>query len=499
MEYSTAKSEIPSLVDDVIISIQPVHAERLYKGEKVFELRKSIPRIVPRRIFLYETNGVKGVRGHIIVERVLSGSPESLWRTVGNRATSKIRFDEYFHGRSIAFAFEVGEAVVYQNPIKLEEMSRIQPGFRPSQNFLYLQNFPALKKHLQEIAMRESFNFGADDCRLTPLDSSVAATQFVAMVENHISDSYLETGRRYGEKLIELDRLGKDPEGIFTRKKTIKVIMHGEQVAGFTVLTEKLGGTIKTGPTMILDEFKRKGVGAKMRRVLHRSAHRAGFRKVYCTAPVANEPACRYLIATGCRIEAHLRRQYHKDHDELVFGFPLSMYRGPAQEFARPTVLAEDFLKLSRCPDSVIDFISEEFGATYFEVPREWALAQARGAESSAKARTAQFKERVLFTASGTELSVVTLCSVKRGGSCKLLLLTRTGHRRSLQQFIAFIEKELGASRKWNCRKFYSHVPLQDVDTLQSFLSSGYQVEGVLERPYNETTDFVVVGKLLGK
>lgn len=494
MEYSSAKSDLPSLWDDVLISIQPQHAERLYAGEKTFELRKTIPRVVPRRIFLYETNHVRAIRGHLIVERVLRGSPPDIWQQVGTSAASKRGFASYFSGRSIAFAFEVGQAVRYRSEITAADLLRIEPGFRPSQNFLYLQNLPALKAHLQELAFFEGFSFSGHGIDLKPL-ADQHEERFLAEVTTHISGAYRETQKAYGIKLVMLDRAGRDYEGVFTRRKAIREIWRQGELIGFVVFTEKLGGGVKTGPTVLFEGSQGKGIGQHLREVIHTCAHRIGARKVYCTAPFSKEGAIKYLLGAGYRIEAHLLRQYHDMHDELVFGYMIAKYRAPGQDFVRPVVPVHRFERVTRWSPAIANFLREEFSAAFVEVNYDWAMRQVREAIAWAKGRGSQFKARVLFVASGLGIGAMALCVLKRGGGCKITILSRTAHRRTLGEFLVQIEKKIDSSRRLRCEKKYTHLPIQDVDLIQVFVDNGYRPEGVLERPYNDSADFVVLGK----
>lgn len=60
--------------DDLILSIHPVHANRIYTKEKTFELRKSLPTNLPKRVFLYEGNCGAGITGHFTVSYALTGT-----------------------------------------------------------------------------------------------------------------------------------------------------------------------------------------------------------------------------------------------------------------------------------------------------------------------------------------------------------------------------------------------------------------------------------------
>ena len=57
MQYSLGFDQVSRFGCDVLISIKPQHADPLYAGTKKYELRKVIPRKIPRRVFLYETDG----------------------------------------------------------------------------------------------------------------------------------------------------------------------------------------------------------------------------------------------------------------------------------------------------------------------------------------------------------------------------------------------------------------------------------------------------------
>lgn len=54
---------------NIILSIHPKWAEKIYKGEKTVEWRKGSPkRINPSKVFIYETAPVCKVTGYIVLE-----------------------------------------------------------------------------------------------------------------------------------------------------------------------------------------------------------------------------------------------------------------------------------------------------------------------------------------------------------------------------------------------------------------------------------------------
>src|SRR5690348_9666761 len=198
-EYITASDPVPSLANDALITILPVHAGKIYTLSKKFELRKSAPRLVPRRLFLYETGDVRAITGHVVVDRVLSGIPEEVWRLTRERATTRPRFDHYFRGRKVAYAYSLSSALRYSRPMPLPDILEIEPGFRVPQQFLYLQNLPSLHRRLRTLCINECLSLSRSGFSLREISDTQRA-DFVRSVSVHISSGYSETGRAYAQK-----------------------------------------------------------------------------------------------------------------------------------------------------------------------------------------------------------------------------------------------------------------------------------------------------------
>src|SRR5579871_272041 len=226
--------------EDVLYSIQNIHAEKIYAGKKRFELRKVAPTVVPRRIFLYESNRIGRVTGHFSVRRVLYGDPGAVWKLTGPAATTKERFFKYFDGRAIAFVYEIESAVKYEEPVTIR---KIDSKFRAPQSFIYLAKHRELQNVLSHRAIYESLAIPSEELYFLPI-SVTQRNRFIEAVKEHITDSYLETGEEYAKTLLHIHDIGEDPEGIFTRRKfVVEAYTRGYGVVGYTVLTEKIGGS----------------------------------------------------------------------------------------------------------------------------------------------------------------------------------------------------------------------------------------------------------------
>lgn len=492
MEYSPIADRTPGLSDDVLLTILPQHSQKIFAGRKLFELRKVIPRSMPRRMFLYETQDSAMITGHVVIDDVLCGSPSDVWDQTGEAATTKSSFDAYFAGRRLAYAYRIAVAVRYRNPLSREQITAIEPGFRVPQNFLYLQNVPRLRQTLQDLALSESMADASEHLKLSIITTRQRTT-FRRLVKKHISGSYLETGEQYAEKLLEIAESGEDLEGFMTTGKTVCSIESGNALIGFAVFTFKLGGSVKTGPVMLLERYRNSGIGRKLRTAIHAILLRAGYRKVYATVPSTNAPALQYLLASGYELEAHLKRQYHPNHDEFVLGYMLSDVRGCAPEFIRPIAPAWTFEGVTLESTEVAGFLRDEFSAAYTPVSAEWASRQIRLATLTGQ----MFKPRYIFAASGGRLVAVAVCLLKRGGSLKIIVLSQTAHRESLTRFIEYCVRELGGKSGVRIRRVYTLVPAGDIEIIESFRSAGFSSEGVLKQAFNAGSDDLVLGKLL--
>ncbi|ATB41351.1 hypothetical protein CYFUS_006816 [Cystobacter fuscus] len=121
----------------VLLSIKPEYAEKILDGEKQFEFRKAVfknPTV--KTVVIYATKPVGKVVGEFDIAEVLSERPSTLWaRTAKLAGISRRFFDEYFEGRSTAYAIKVQRVRRYRKPLELRSL--IKSGVAP-QSFCYL-------------------------------------------------------------------------------------------------------------------------------------------------------------------------------------------------------------------------------------------------------------------------------------------------------------------------------------------------------------------------
>jgi predicted transcriptional regulator len=120
----------------VLLSIKPEFAFKIFDGTKKFEFRKSIFKHKNvKKIIVYASSPMQRVIGEFEIADILFDDTESIWElTKKYSGITKDFYDEYFANKEMAFAIEVGNITVYQNPLLLADFGL---NYAP-QSFAYL-------------------------------------------------------------------------------------------------------------------------------------------------------------------------------------------------------------------------------------------------------------------------------------------------------------------------------------------------------------------------
>lgn len=131
---------------------------------------------------------------------------------------------------------------------------------------------------------------------------------FKALFQESITPLYPNSSEKSANSIIQKHQLGIDPDGYFTIKKTIwKGINDNNEVVAFTVISEKRGGSIKFGPTIVNKAKRGTGIGSSFRSLVESEYSSRGFRKSYSTTNLSNLAAILYILKIGYKIELHLK------------------------------------------------------------------------------------------------------------------------------------------------------------------------------------------------
>jgi predicted transcriptional regulator len=122
------------VVTNVLMSIHPKYAEAILQGAKRYELRRTRPQFPPGTIvWLYATKPRGAVVGCFESGQILSGPPQTLWRSIGNDLGIELKaFRSYVSGCERVFAIEIREARSAPNDLPMPT------GMIPPQSYRYL-------------------------------------------------------------------------------------------------------------------------------------------------------------------------------------------------------------------------------------------------------------------------------------------------------------------------------------------------------------------------
>ena len=127
--------------DPLLFSLKPCYADLVFKRLKEAELRRRITSCMENRdVFIYVTSPVRQLRGGFRVGQVWSGTPEKVWRQVSKLAGIRKRdFDDYYAGRTVAYALEITDVWEYKNPVSLKTLGNRFPDFVVPQSWRYVR------------------------------------------------------------------------------------------------------------------------------------------------------------------------------------------------------------------------------------------------------------------------------------------------------------------------------------------------------------------------
>lgn len=107
----------------MLLSINPEYVKSILEGEKVYEYRKFRCREDVNKIVIYATAPQKQVVAEAEIGNILEADPLSVWQqTKELSGISYAFFRKYYKGKKKAFAYELKNLVIYDNPLTLADI-----------------------------------------------------------------------------------------------------------------------------------------------------------------------------------------------------------------------------------------------------------------------------------------------------------------------------------------------------------------------------------------
>lgn len=104
-----------------LFSIRPQFAQQILCGIKKFEFRTKLCKRNVTKMIVYATKPIGMIVGEVEIETTISKPVEELWKIVYKDAgISKVEFDQYFCGRTYAYAYKLKNPIFYKQEIPLE-------------------------------------------------------------------------------------------------------------------------------------------------------------------------------------------------------------------------------------------------------------------------------------------------------------------------------------------------------------------------------------------
>lgn len=121
---------------EVLLSIKPEFAEKIFSGVKRFEYRRVLFKKPVKKIILYSSSPTQRIVGEFSIKRIIEGHPSYVWsQTKQFSGISETFYREYFDGKERAYAIEVGQTIKYDCVIDPYKEFK---SFVPPQSFRYL-------------------------------------------------------------------------------------------------------------------------------------------------------------------------------------------------------------------------------------------------------------------------------------------------------------------------------------------------------------------------
>lgn len=134
--------------EHILISLTPRHAENIFSGHKLVELRRRTMHITPgTKAWVYVKLPVGAIIGRVTVRAIHTSPPASIWRRFGLvSGLSRCEFFDYFSGVTEGVVLELDDVKKMRQSVCLGKLREASSGFQPPQFFVRLiSSNPVLK------------------------------------------------------------------------------------------------------------------------------------------------------------------------------------------------------------------------------------------------------------------------------------------------------------------------------------------------------------------
>lgn len=131
---------IPEFRRDVLVSIRPIYASRIMKGQKTVELRRRFPEVgaTGAIALIYSSSPVQAIVGCARIKHVLKLPVSQIWEEHGAAACiSREEFDKYFCDLTVGFAILLEGVKSFKRELNAAHLEE-KFGIVPPQSYRYV-------------------------------------------------------------------------------------------------------------------------------------------------------------------------------------------------------------------------------------------------------------------------------------------------------------------------------------------------------------------------
>lgn len=133
--------------DVALISVHPVHVEKILSGEKNLEFRRIWPARAIDTLVVYATHPEQRLAAIVEVAGVVRASKTALWRVAATEGGGITRqaLSNYLDGKKLGVAIRLGSRLNLGSGVLPKKL--FGASFRPPQSFRYLSEAEKAKVH----------------------------------------------------------------------------------------------------------------------------------------------------------------------------------------------------------------------------------------------------------------------------------------------------------------------------------------------------------------
>lgn len=475
----------------VLLSIQSEHAERIYAGKKKAELRKSFSEHA-RIVFLYETAPIAAITGAFLVRQAKKTNVAEAVEIAERNGVPKDRALEYYGDRDKAWVITVSSAVKFGHPIPLRDLRVRDHYFAVPQTFAYLNKYEGLTQDLLSV-LRINID---KELSLRPLADEHRAI-LSTLIKSEIGQNYEDIDDDFVNQVFDLETSSKS--AFSTRNKQVLEFVWRYELIGFTVITEKVHGSWKTGPSILLPEFRGAGLGQEMRRVIEDYCRSRGARAIYCTCSDSQPLVVSYLLNSGMQLQARLKGHLSRNRDEFVFSKTLLNSKQIASKGTKISAGIQS-IKIARAFSSdertarIIKFFLRNMQKWYFEPHNGLGKSILDSLKSfETGMHSYSIKSRAIYGAfdRNDRVCAAALLTPKRSGMVKINLVSIIKDQVSIRRLLDKVLHDFS-----HYRRIYLTVPLREISTIEALGANGFCFEGIMSNPFGNGLDHACFGKI---